>query len=170
MEYDKDIRWKCDTANHRPEQRMDLLSDPNCMPGFNDSGAHNVNMAFHDGGLQMLAQVYENQDKMSIERAIHRITKETADFLNIDCGDISEGKTADLIVVDPSRFKTDLTLEPTEDHHPMLEGGYRLVKRSGKVVQHVFVGGEEVYKNNGTVGFHPELGKRKFGKLLRSKS
>ncbi|MEZ5054163.1 MAG: hypothetical protein R2807_05260 [Chitinophagales bacterium] len=45
-----------------------------------------------------------------------------------------------------------------------------MVKRSGKVVQHVFINGNEAYTNNGEVKFHEALGKEKiFGQLLRSK-
>jgi hypothetical protein len=44
----------------------------------------------------------------------------------------------------------------------------RLVKRSGKVVRHVLVGGEEIFSQNGTEKWHPETGRKKFGKLLKS--
>ncbi len=167
--YDTQIRWKCDTSNHREQVRMELLSYKHCMPGFNDSGAHNVNMAFHDGSLQMLKQAIKYPDVMPIEHAVYRLTKEPANFLGIDAGDISVGKRADLIIVDPSRLDSDLNSDPVEDYHPMFGGSYRLVKRSGKVVQHVFINGTEAYCNNGQVYFHADLGKKKvFGKLLKS--
>jgi len=168
-EYDTKIRWKCETSNHRESVRMELLTSEHCFPGFNDSGAHNLNMAFHDGGLQLLEQAQRHKDIMPIEKAIYRLTKEPADFLGIDAGDISVGKRADLIIIDPERLTTDLTTEPIEDYHPQFEGSFRLVKRSGKVVQHVFINGNEAYTNNGEVKFHEALGKEKiFGKLLRS--
>ena len=106
---------------------------------------------------------------MPIETAIHRITKEPADFLGIDAGDISVGKRADLIIIDPTLLESDLNTDPIEDYHPQFEGSYRLIKRSGKVVQHVFINGNEAYTNNGVVAFHEDLGKKKiFGQLLRS--
>lgn len=168
-EYDTRIRWKCETSNHRESVRMELLSNKHCFPGFNDSGAHNLNMAFHDGGLHLLKQAIQHPDIMPIEMAIHRITKEPADFLGIDAGDISVGKRADLIIIDPTRLQSDLNTDPIEDYHPQFEGSYRLIKRSGKVVQHVFINGNEAYTNNGVVAFHEDLGKKKiFGQLLRS--
>lgn len=168
-EHDTRIRWKCETSNHRESVRMELLTSKHCFPGFNDSGAHNLNMAFHDGGLQLLKQAQNHLDIMPIERAIHRITKEAADYLGVDAGDISVGRRADLIIIDPSRLQTDLNTEPIEDYHPNFEGSYRLIKRSGKVVQHVFINGEEAFTNNGQVGFHEDLGKKKiFGQLLKS--
>ncbi len=167
--YDTHLRWKCETSNHREEVRLDLLNSKHCMPGFNDSGAHNVNMAFHDGSLQMLKTAQKHPEMMSIEKAIYRLTKEPANFFGIDAGDISVGKRADLVIIDPSKLQSDVNSEPIEDYHPMFEGTYRLVKRSGKVVKHVFINGNEAYSNNGVVGFHEDLGKKKdFGKLLKS--
>ena len=168
-EYDTKIRWKCETSNHRENVRMELLNSEHCFPGFNDSGAHNLNMAFHDGGLHLFKQAMRHPDTMPIERAVYRLTKEAADYLGIDAGDISVGKRADLIIIDPTRLESDLTTEPIEDYHPQFEGSYRLIKRSGKVVQHVFINGNEAYTNNGEVKFHEDLGKKKiFGRLLRS--
>jgi N-acyl-D-aspartate/D-glutamate deacylase len=168
-QYDTQLRWKCETSNHRESVRLDLLNSKHCMPGFNDSGAHNVNMAFHDGSLQMLKSVQKHPEIMSIEKAIYRLTKEPADFFGLDAGDISVGKRADLVIIDPSKLQNDINSEPIEDFHPLLEGSYRLVKRSGKVVKHVFINGLEAYSNNGVVGFHEGLGNKKiFGKLLKS--
>ncbi|MCB9034080.1 MAG: amidohydrolase family protein [Chitinophagales bacterium] len=168
-EYDTAIRWKCDTSNHREKERMNLMSSKHCVPGFNDSGAHNVNMAFHDGGLQLLKQAMNNPEFMTIERAIQRITSEPSKFLGIDAGDISVGKRADLNIIDPTKLNSDVNSDVVEDYHPMFNGSYRLVKRSGKVVKHVFINGVEAYSNNGIVGFHEDLGKKKtFGQLLKS--
>lgn len=167
--YDTNLRWKCETSNHRELVRLDLLNSKHCMPGFNDSGAHNHNMAFHDGSLQLLKTVLKHPDIMSIEKAIYRLTKEPADFFGLDTGDISLGKRADLIIIDPSKIPTDVNSEPVEDYHPKFGGTYRLVKRSGKVVKHVFINGIEAYSNNGVVGFHEDLGiKKQFGRLLKS--
>ncbi|MCO5230903.1 MAG: amidohydrolase family protein [Chitinophagales bacterium] len=168
-EYDTQIRWWCDTSNHREKVRLELLGYKHCMPGFNDSGAHNVNMAFHDGPLQFLKTALRYPEDMPIEKAIYRSTKEPADFLGIDAGDITVGKRADVVVIDPTRIEAEINSDPIEDYHPAFGGGYRLVKRSGKVVQHVFINGNEAYTNNGVVQFHEDLGKKKiFGQLLRS--
>jgi len=167
--YDTQLRWKCDTSNHRESVRLELLGYKHCMPGFNDSGAHNVNMAFHDGPLQFLKTALRHPEEMPVEKAIYRSTKEPADFLGIDAGDISVGKRADVVVIDPDRIESEINSDPVEDYHPDFGGSYRLVKRSGKVVQHVFINGTEAYTNNGVYGFHEDLGKKKiFGQLLRS--
>ncbi len=166
VEHDTDLVWKCTAANHRDEVRVGLLAHEATMPGFNDSGAHNVNMAFHDGSLQVLRQSLEFPDILPIEKAIHRLTKMPADWLGLDTGSIEIGKRADICVIDPSMLQTGLTEEPIEDYHPNLKGAFRYVKRSDGVVKHVFVNGSEVF--NDQTGFNDNIGKVRTGALLRS--
>jgi N-acyl-D-aspartate/D-glutamate deacylase len=164
-EYDTGIRWYSAVANHRPKQRLRLLAHRTTIPGFNDSGAHNVNMAFQDGSLQVLRQAQENPDVLPIEKAIYRLTKMAADWIGFDAGSLLKGDRADVVIVDPEKLKTNLG-SPIEDYDERLGGVMRLVKRTDGIVRHVFINGEEVFNEN---GFHAELGKRKFGRLLRSK-
>ena len=77
-EHDTAIRWKTEVTNDRPAQRQFLLAHDTTLPGFNDSGAHARNMAFQDGGLQMLQQVQANPGLMPIEKAIHKLTGQSA--------------------------------------------------------------------------------------------
>ncbi len=164
--YDTDLIWKCVAANHRDEVRMRLMAHDCTFPGFNDSGAHNVNMAFHDGALQTLRQSLRYPDIMPVEKAINRLTKLPADWLGLDAGSLEVGRRADVCVLDPNKLESGLTQEPIEDYHPALIGSYRYVKRSDGVVNHVLVNGEEVF--NDQSGFATDLGKRSYGKLLRS--
>lgn len=166
VQYDTDLIWKCTAANHRDEVRVRLLAHESTIPGFNDSGAHNVNMAFHDGSLQALRQSLEYPDIFPIEKAVHRLTKMPADWLGLDAGSIEKGRRADVCVVDPTKLQTGLTEEPIEDYHPSLKGAFRYVKRSDGVVNHVFVNGKEVFNN--LSGFSEGVGKQKYGQLLRS--
>ena len=165
-EYDTDLIWKCVAANHRDDVRMRLMAHDCTFPGFNDSGAHNVNMAFHDGALQTLRQSMKNPNIMPVEKAINRLTKLPADWLGLDAGSIEIGRRADLCVMDPTKLEDGLTQEPIEDYHPSLGGAFRYVKRSDGVVNHVFVNGQEVFSDQ--QGFAKELGKKQYGQLLRS--
>ena len=61
-EHDSAIRWKTVVTNDRARERQYILAHPTTLPGFNDSGAHARNMAFQDGGLQMLQQVLLNPE------------------------------------------------------------------------------------------------------------
>ncbi len=166
IQYDTDLIWKCTAANHRDEIRVRLLAHEATIPGFNDSGAHNVNMAFHDGSLQALRQSLEYPEVFSIEKAIHRLTKMPAEWLGLDAGSLEPGRRADVCILDPNKLSSGLTEEPVEDYHPSLKGAFRYVKRSDGVVNHVLVNGQEVF--NDTEGFADGVGKRKYGQLLRS--
>ena len=48
--------------------------------------ARTPNMAFQDGGLQMLQQVLLNPQLMTIEKAIHKLTGQSAEWLGLDVG------------------------------------------------------------------------------------
>jgi len=164
--YDTNLIWKCTAANHRDDVRVKLLAHESTIPGFNDSGAHNVNMAFHDGSLQALRQSLDYPSIFPIEKAIHRLTKMPADWLGLDAGSIEVGRRADVCILDPSKLNSGLTQEPIEDYHPSLKGAFRYVKRSDGVVNHVFVNGNELF--NDLTGFSAGVGNQKYGQLLRS--
>ena len=168
IDYDTDLIWKCTAANHRDDVRVRLLAHEGTIPGFNDSGAHNVNMAFHDGSLQALRQSLQYPDILPIEKAIHRLTKMPCDWLGLDAGSLEVGRRADVCVIDPTQLNTGLTEEPIEDYHPSLKGAFRYVKRSDGVVQNVLINGSEVFSARN--GFVEDLGTKKYGRLLRSQN
>ena len=168
IKYDTDLVWKCTAANHRDKVRVQLLAHEATIPGFNDSGAHNVNMAFHDGSLQTLRQALDYPDILPVEKAIYRMTKMPAEWLGLDTGSLEVGKRADVCVLNPKLLSTNLTEEPIEDYHPSLKGAFRYVKRSDDIVNHVFVNGEEVFSSAN--GFAANLGSKKYGELLRSQN
>ena len=104
-EHDSAIRWKTVVTNDRDQQRQFLFAHDTALPGFNDSGAHARNMAFQDGGLQMLQQVQANPGVMPIEKAIHKLTGQSADVAGarrrLCC---RPSRAADVIVVDPEQL------------------------------------------------------------------
>jgi N-acyl-D-aspartate/D-glutamate deacylase len=164
-EHDSAIRWKTVVTNDRDAQRQFLFAHDTALPGFNDSGAHARNMAFQDGGLQMLQQVLLNPSVMPLEKAVHKLTGMSADWLGLDTGKVQSGKPADVIVVDPVKLRTGLS-EPIEYYDERLHGAMRMVKRSDGVVRQVFIGGRLAFED---AKFVPEFGREKFGRLLRSK-
>ena len=164
-EHDEAIRWKTVVTNDRADKRRWIFAHPTTIPGFNDSGAHNRNMAFQDGGLQMLQQVLLHPELMPVETAVHKLTKMTADWLGMETGSIRSGDWADLVVIDPEKLKTGLGA-PIEHYDPRLEGAMRMVKRSDGVVRNVFVGGRLAFEDG---QFSENFGKERFGRLLKSK-
>ncbi len=163
-EHDSAFRWKTVVTNDRPAVRRFLFAHDTALPGFNDSGAHARNMAFQDGGLQMLQQVLANPDVMSVEKAIFKLTGQSAEWLGLDTGFIRPKAPADVVVIDPQKLRTGLG-PPIEHYDPRLHGAMRMVKRSDGVVRQVFVGGRLAFEN---CQFVPEFGHERFGRLLRS--
>ena len=164
-EHDSAIRWKTVVTNDREAQRHFLFSHATALPGFNDSGAHARNMAFQDGGLQMLQQVLLNPQLMPIEKAIHKLTGLSAEWLGLDAGLLQSNARADVIVIDPEQLRTGLG-PPIEHYDPRLDGAMRMVKRSDGVVRQVFIGGRLAFEN---AQYVPEFGRERFGSLLRSR-
>ena len=163
--HDLAFRWRSAAANDRPWARKRLLGHKYTLPGFNDSGAHNRNMGFQDGALQMLKQAQEDPGWISMEKAVARLTSVPADFLGIDAGRLEAGKAADCIVVDPARLQDGLGgMVELEDER--IGGNMRLVRRSDAVVNQVVIGGKVAWENGEAA---PALGKEKFGRLLKRK-
>jgi N-acyl-D-aspartate/D-glutamate deacylase len=102
---------------------------------------------------------------MPIEKAIHKLTGMSAEWLGLDTGTVRSGAPADVIVVDPVKLRTGLS-EPIENYDERLHGAMRMVKRSDGVVKQVFVGGRLAFED---AKFVPQFGQEKFGRLLRSK-
>jgi len=162
-DHDRAIRWKTSVTNDRPGPRRELMASPYTLPGFNDSGAHNRNMAFQDGALQMLQQMQAFPETMTMERAVHRLTGEAAAWLGIDAGVLAKGKRADLVLLDPEALSKGLS-DPIEFEDPRLEGEMRMVKRSDGVVKKVLIGGRVAFEDG---QFAADYGKSRYGRLLR---
>lgn len=163
-EYDSAIRWKTVVTNDRAAERQFIFAHDSTLPGFNDSGAHARNMAFQDGGLQMLQQVLLSPGLMPIEKAVHKLTGQSASWLGLDAGFLRPQAWADVIVIDPAQLKSGLGA-PIEQYDPRLNGAMRMVKRSDGVVRQVMVGGRLAFENG---AFVPEFGNQRFGRLLRA--
>jgi N-acyl-D-aspartate/D-glutamate deacylase len=163
-QHDSAIRWKTVVTNDRAAERQYIFAHPTTLPGFNDSGAHARNMAFQDGGLQLLRQVLLNPGLMPIEKAVHKMTRQTAEWLGLDAGSLAPGASADVAIVDPEKLKTGLS-DPIEQYDPRLSGAMRMVKRSDGVVRQVLIGGRVAFDN---ARFADDFGKQRYGRLLRS--
>ena len=162
--YDRELRWWFVVANDRPEVLKDLLFHEHMLPGFNDSGAHLINLAFFDGNLLTL-QVAAKDSIELVARAVQRLTREPAEFFGIDAGRLEPGAQADLVLVDPEalkRYDTDANRRMVRrdifDHD-------QLVNRSDGVVAAVFIAGEQVWDGREVT---PALGTRRLGRALTS--
>lgn len=90
VKYGRDLRWRTTIANHRPKFAKKLAASSGVQMGFGDAGAHLRNMAFYNYPVRLLKRVKDAQSDrkpfLTIERAIHRLTGELADWYGIDAG------------------------------------------------------------------------------------
>jgi N-acyl-D-aspartate/D-glutamate deacylase len=162
--YDRELRWWFIVANDRPEVLKRLLFDENLLPGFNDSGAHLLNLAFFDGNLLTL-QVAARESTQRVAHAVRRLTREPAEFFNLDAGRIDPGSPADLVLIDPEalmRYDTDAGRLMV---HREVLGHEQLVNRSDGVVRSVWIAGVQAWDGRDVT---PALGTRRLGRTLRA--
>ena len=101
---------------------------------------------------------------LTLERAVHRITGELADWYGLDAGHLRVGDRADAVVIDPRHL--DASLDAYAEHPAPFFGGLsRMVNRNDDTVAAVFVGGTYVFGNGRAA---PALGKQRTGEFLRA--
>ncbi|MGV0746321.1 N-acyl-D-amino-acid deacylase family protein [Mycolicibacterium sp. XJ870] len=168
LEYGTELRWHTTISNHRPEVLKKLARDPGIQMGFSDAGAHLRNMAFYNMGLRLLRHVYDAEKAgtpfMSVERAVHRLTGELADWYRLDAGHLRIGDRADVVVIDPARLDNSLDgyAEDTVDQYGGLS---RMVNRNDDTVEAVLVGGRAVYLDGALTEL---VGAHRTGRFLRA--
>jgi N-acyl-D-aspartate/D-glutamate deacylase len=160
--YDRDLRWWFTVANDRPEVLEQLLFHRHMLPGFNDSGAHLINLAFFDGNLLTL-QVAQRRSLERVAHAVRRLTREPAEFFGVDAGRLDVGAQADIVLIDPEALRAyDTDANRRMVYRDIFEHE-QLVNRSDGVVTAVFIAGEPVWDG---ADFLPALGSRKLGRPL----
>jgi N-acyl-D-amino-acid deacylase len=129
------------------------------MLGLSDGGAH-VDL-FCDAGYctELLGKWVRENQRLSLERAVQRITSEPADFFGLkDRGRLQLGNAADLAIFDPVTVGSD-------SEHPEvrfdLPGGGRRVVVPAKGIEYSVVNGQVLYE-------HQKPNECLPGKVLRS--
>jgi N-acyl-D-aspartate/D-glutamate deacylase len=168
LEHGTAIRWRTTISNHRPHVLRRLARQKGLQIGFSDAGAHLRNMAFYNFGLRLLRHVRDaenaGQPFMSVERAVHRLTGELADWYGLDAGHLRVGDWADLVVIDPRRL--DASLDSYHEANTAAYGGLsRMVNRNDETVNAVFVAGKEVFRDGQPTEI---LGRERTGGFLRA--
>lgn len=166
-EHGRALRWYTVVANDRRADLEWIVDHPDILIGFSDAGAHLRNMAYYNFPLRMLKLVRDAEQDgrafMSIERAVHRLTAELADWLGLEAGRLVVGARGDLVVVDPTGL--DAQLEALHEQ-PMREFDDlpRLVRRNDRAVRCVVVRGRVAYADGALA---PSVGReRGFGEVL----
>lgn len=162
--YDKGFRYWADVANVGNRATMDYLMHPQALPGFNDSGAHITNMAFFDGNLMSLKLAQQQGDAV-VARMVRRLTREPAQFFNLDAGSLDLGARADLIVIDPEALRNWDCNDTRKYIYRDLFEHHQMVNRPPRIVREVMIHGQVVWEDG---DFTPALGEQTLGRVLRA--
>jgi N-acyl-D-aspartate/D-glutamate deacylase/pimeloyl-ACP methyl ester carboxylesterase len=166
--FDRELVWWTVSANRDEAGWARRLEDPLVLPGFSDSGAHLVNMAFFDVNLRALRVAARAPDaEAAVARMVRRLTTEPAAFFGLDAGSLEPGARADLVLLDPEALRAwdpEATVERL--HRPAL-GAEQLVNRPRGVVRSVWVAGRRLYDGE---RFAETLGTEPAGRPLRARN
>ncbi|MDV8077276.1 amidohydrolase family protein [Rhodococcus sp. IEGM 1370] len=169
VEHGRKLRWHTTVANHRKRQMDKLINQPGVTVGFSDAGAHLRNMAFYNFGIRLLHRVHDARNDrrpfMAVEKAVHKLSGELADFYGLDAGHVRVGDRADIVVIDPAGLDEEV-LAYREETMPEFGGLSRMVNRNDRAVAATLVAGRVVF-SAGT--FAPWFGvSERAGSFLRA--
>jgi N-acyl-D-aspartate/D-glutamate deacylase len=145
-------------GDHEPIREM--LSDPACLLGLSDGGAHCTSIA--DAGVPTFMLMHWGRDRtrgarLPLEYLVRRQTSETADFFGLsDRGRLVPGLRADVNLIDYDR----LQVQKPELVHDMPAGGRRFVQRV-EGYEATIVAGEPIFERGVHTGALP-------GRLVRA--
>jgi N-acyl-D-amino-acid deacylase len=137
-----------------------MMQHPRAALGLGDGGAHCGMIC--DASIQtfMLSHWVRDRtrgEKVPVEFAVRRMTKDTADLYGLtDRGVLEPGKKGDLAVIDLENIR----LRPPEMLHDLPAGGRRFMQRASGY-RAVVVSGEVTLENDELTGAHP-------GRLVRA--
>jgi len=165
--YDRNLYWNTVSANADMKMVRQLTMSPDFLPGFADSGAHLTNMAFYDVNLRALKIAWEEKGEEGIAYMVKRLTKDAADWFDVNAGSIDPGAQADLVLIDPKALAAhDGEANVARIHRDIL-GHDQLVNRSDGVVKRVIIKGETVWEET---EFTPAFEAKKLGRVLRARA
>ena len=164
--FDTDLRWVATGANDRLHPRLKLMQQKFVLPGFTDAGAHVRNLGYYDGALSLLKQA-ATTGFMPMEKAIARVTSESAEWFRMDAGILKIGAKADFLLLNPVHLNDPIS-EQVECSDPTLDGTLRMVKRgSERIIEAVYLNGQLVVRRGEIL---ESLGQEKFGEVLHLSS
>ena len=168
LEHGKALRWRTTISNHRPDVLKKVARDSGIQMGFSDAGAHLRNMAFYNMGLRFLRHVRDAERAgkpfMTVERAVHRLTGELADWYRLDAGHLRVSDRADVVIIDPAHLDERLDAY-AEDSIAQYGGLSRMVNRNDEAVAAVLVGGRQVFAHGRATDL---VGRQRTGRFLRA--
>jgi len=135
-----------------------LLTDARTMIGLADGGAHVDMICNADYPSFLLGHWVREEQLLSLEHAIRRITSHPADVLGFpQRGRLAVGLPADVTIFDPATIGSDRRAQAS---HDLPGGGFRFIV-PGRGINYTIVNGQIVYESGAHTGALP-------GQVLRS--
>src|SRR5438105_2367831 len=129
--------------NHDPKVQKHILGSAYTVIGTSDGGGRPHTADRHETSTHLLGHWVREQQAMTLEQAVYRLTGKTALMHDItDRGFIAAGKIADITIFDPDTIASK-PREPVAD----LPGGGVQVKRDALGIDHVIVNGTVLLDN-----------------------
>lgn len=151
------------TGNSDKEAMTQILNYPKAIVGLSDGGAH---VQFHGGygySTNLLGYWVREQEVMSLEKAVRRLTFESASTFGLyDRGLLHPGMAADITVFDPHTVRA----LPEDIVHDFPGGGWR-VRELAEGIRCTIVNGEVLIQDGKPTGALP--GRVMRNALYRSK-
>ena len=135
-----------------------LLADARTMIGLADGGAHVDMICNADYPSFLLGHWVREEQLLSLEQAVRRITAHPADVLGFpERGRLAQGLPADVTIFDPAAIGSNRRAQAS---HDLPGGGFRFTM-PGRGINYTIVNGQIVYEDGAHTGALP-------GQVLRS--
>jgi N-acyl-D-aspartate/D-glutamate deacylase len=132
------LRVRCILANDDPVEVGSLLTEEHVALGLSDAGAHVGQLCDAPQATDLLGNWVRDRGTMTIEDAVHRLTKSQADLFGlVDRGELRAGAWADVVVFDPATVAPG----PVRRIADFPAGSERLTADAPVGVRHVLVNG-----------------------------
>jgi N-acyl-D-aspartate/D-glutamate deacylase len=153
LEDNLQMRYMVYLMNVDDAQIKKQIADPRVMIGLADGGAHVEQLCESSYPTYMLGHWVREEQAMTLERAVHRMTGEPAAFFGLrDRGVLAPGRAADVMVFDPQTVGSVRT--STEVRRDLPGGGERLYAKADGV-EYVVVNGSVLYESGVHTGAMP---------------
>jgi len=153
LSLDEDLQtyFICVDRNIDVEAQRQILGSPYTVIGTTDGGARPHTMDRYEYSTHLLSYWVREQQIMSLEEAVYRLTGKTAMMHDLaDRGFLAPGKAADIVIFDPETIAS----KPREPGHNLPDGGVH-VKREAIGIDYVLVNGAVLLEGGEHTGALP---------------
>jgi N-acyl-D-aspartate/D-glutamate deacylase len=148
-------RFTAAFANDDPSAVGALITEPGCVLGLSDAGAHVSQICDAFMPVDYLARWVRDRSLATVQAGVRRLTGELSDLIGLSTrGYLRPGYAADVVVLEWD----DLDPGPVRRVRDLPAGGDRLVADAPKGIRHVLVNGNPIRTDHRPVSGAPLAG------------